>query len=196
VFPGGIPGGEAFGTFQINQQVVMVGVPGAEAFGLFQLNQQILPDGIPGAEAFGVFNIYNMWQFIFPVSIPGGEAFGVFTVAYASTPGQHTQFETDIEQVFLTNNADFAESVEVHYDNDDYTTHSLMAIFDNEYIGADVDSEFVVQMRQPMLIVQTRKLRRKLKRGDWFKVRGVTYQVITSEPDGTGVSEITLKHKV
>lgn len=218
IVPDGVVGGEAFGTFRLNQQILPSGVFGGEAFGVFSLTLYLRPTGIPGgeafglfrfvegqtvdiggipgAEAFGVFSIWNVWQFVSPDSIPGAEAFGVFTVSHPTAPGQHTQFETDIEEVFLTNNADFAESVEIHYKDDDHASHSLMAIFDNEYIGADVDSEFVVQMRQPMVIIQTRKLRRKLQRGDWMKVRGVTYSVITSEPDGTGISEITLKHKV
>jgi hypothetical protein len=199
VAPDGIPSAEAFGALTIvpgAAGIALTGIPSAEAFGSFIVLREgvVIPAGISSAEAFGSFTVTVMLQFVSVDGISTGEAFGAFVVSHAAAPGQQSQFETDIEDVFL-NDDDFAESVKIHY-NREGTEDELTAIFDNEYFQADVDSNFEVQMRQPMLIIQTRKLRRKLVRGDWMEVRGVTYSVVTSEPDGTGVSVVTLQHKV
>ena len=197
--PAGIPSEEAFGAPGVvvgGVFVYPVGIPSGEAVGFFTVvfPLTIVPAGIGTAETFGVFALITV-QFVSPDSIASGEAFGPFTVLAAEQPGQHDIFEEDIEEVFLCGNPDFAQQVEVHYAQED-EQDTIWAIFDREYTRQEVGSDFYVQSREPMLILQTRKLKRPLVKGDWFVCQGRTYSVVTSEPDGTGISEITLKHKV
>lgn len=53
VSPSAIATGEAFGTAQLNQQVVASGIATAEAFGTSKVNQSIVAAAITSAEAFG-----------------------------------------------------------------------------------------------------------------------------------------------
>ena len=195
--PNGIPSAEAFGAFSIAPGPVFIapgGIPSAEAFGMFIVGTFIAPLSIPSGETFGAFKVELMLQFIIPDGIGSGETFGSFVVSHPATPGLHNQFETDIEDVFLTGNADFAEPMKVNYAQEGIED-DIWGIFDNEYVAVSVDSEYEIQSREPTVIIQTRKLRRKLVLGDWFVIRGINYAVNTSEPDGTGISVITFKRK-
>ena len=100
--------------------------------------------------------------------------------------------EDDLQDVFFQNDPEFA--IHVDYTHKGKPSFDLMAIFDEEYTAVDLDTGAQYQSKNPMLTCQTSKFKFKPTRGDKVKVNGVGYLVVTSEPDGTGVSELTLKH--
>lgn len=100
--------------------------------------------------------------------------------------------ETDLEEGFFST-SEFAEtSLYIHKDGYQFP---LVIIFDNESVEIDSATNTPVLSRNPVCQCQTLDFVREYKKGDIMIVRGVRYQVISNEPDGTGVSIIQLHHE-
>lgn len=194
VFADSILSDETFGELQLNQTITAVGTASGETFGdVLVIYGQSIADvgGIASAETFG--SVAVQWsQIIIVGGIGTGEALGGPLVFPVTRNALGTQFENDLTDIFM--NADeFAEPILYQYANGETITFN--AIFDNEYLAVDPDTRVGVMAHDPVLWVKTSIFGNKeLQKGDLAQVRGAWYQVMTNEPDGTGLSSLTL-HK-
>lgn len=76
-------------------------------------------------------------------------------------------------------------------------TYSIRAIFDNEIITIDPDTEQPVSGNQPALGINLNDLPDglEIKEGDVFKVRNIKFRVIDNKEDGQGGTTVLL-HRV
>ena len=132
-------------------------------------------------------------QFVYPVSIPSAESFGQPTVVQFLLNEQQAQAEIDLEEVFF-NDEEFAEDMIWHHT--DGTSQNLKGIFDHEFLLVDPETQVSVMSRNPLFSVQTKKVLPRPAKGDYVVIRGREYEVIEWQPDGVGVSVVTLQNRV
>jgi len=94
--------------------------------------------------------------------------------------------------------AAFAFGIDVTYMPVKGGSHAIKAIFDNQWEQVDPDTETVIASNLPRINVKLQDLK-KLGivpcKKDRVDIKGVLYQVIDSQEDGQGASELIL-HKV
>lgn len=213
----GIPSAESFGTPTIVPGGVFIGpssITSSESFGVPHLyvEQFLSPSGIPSEESFGLATVSREGPRVFPVGIPSAEAFGIarFTITFAlpSIPSEEAfetptvtviarnsfqqMMETDLDEGFF-NCEEFAEPITIFYK--DGSSLPTCGIFDEEYTTVDPETTVEMQSRNPMVMIQTSDLTRQNFEIDYIVIRGVQYNAIVPEPDGTGVTDIMLHHR-
>lgn len=154
------------------------------------LAQFLAIPGIATQETFGDFELILLPN-ITPDGIASQEAFGSLVVANIVLNAFQQLMEEDLDNIFDEMN-EFSISGVVQHKNG--ATYSIPVIFDNEYTEINSGGYAPVISRQPMITCKDRFLVRP-SRGDKFRVNNINYQILTYEPDGTGVAIITLQHE-
>jgi hypothetical protein len=164
------------------------GIISNEFFGGFKvfLNQKIFLEGILSQEIFGDIRLREIIAFVGLIS---NESFGIFSVLSIQKNPFFVQMEKDLLDGFI-NNLEFAEEVIFEYLNG--STQELNVIFDNESTVIDPETGVPVMSRIPLLWVQTSEFNKPIEKGLKVLIRGIKYQVIKDEPDGTGLTQLTL----
>jgi hypothetical protein len=130
---------------------------------------------------------------ITPVSITSAESFGTPQVIIVQPSVFQDQMETDLEEVFYRK-GEFAEDILWYHA--DGSIQSFRIIFDNQYITIDPETQAPVMSNEPMFSIQTRKLVPRPAKEDYVVVRGRQYDIVEWQPDGTGVSMVTLQNRM
>lgn len=196
ITPDGIASLETFGSVNVVQSIRVDTIISEEGFGSPTIttgNVNISPNGIVSQEAFGSHIVRNVLVIYLDASGIGSlESFGLPTIINIVRNAFQTLMESDLEQGFF-NLGEFAEiAVYIHKDG---TTVQLPVIFDQDTVMVDPNTGAEILSRQPMIQVQTSDFFVTPDKGDKVVVRGVRYQVITYEPDGTGVASLRLHHE-
>ena len=201
ILPSGITTAEAFGAVTVTPGAVSIlptGIVSAEAFGVSSVfTGQFIDDagGIASGEAFGTA-LLQYRQIISPSGIVSGESFGTAVVRLIPLSPFFQMLEDDIDDVFLhVGSSEFAEAA-VYHSPEWGVTMDINLIFDREYLAIDIDSGAMVQGREPYVLIQSRKLPHPPVQGDWLEIRGARWRVVSSQPDGTGISVVTLNEGI
>ena len=196
ITPDGIASSETFGSVNVVQSIRVDTIISEEGFGSPTIttgNVNVLPNGIASQEAFGSHIVRNVLVIYLDASGIGSlESFGFPTIINIVRNAFQTLMESDLEQGFF-NLGEFAEIVV--YIHKDGTTIQLPVIFDQDTVMVDPNTGAEILSRQPMIQAQTSDFYVTPDKGDKVIVRGVRYQVITYEPDGTGVASLRLHHE-
>lgn len=128
-------------------------------------------------------------QYVDPTTYTSPVTAGAPVVVVLGEPGFRRQLRLDLESTFY-NTEEFAEPVTWNYE--DGTTQSIDAIFDEEYMGADIDTGAPAIVSEPQIHVPTHKFTGSPGRGDKAIVRNRVFNVKEILPNGTGVSVVTL----
>lgn len=201
VSPGSILSLEVFGEPSISVGGVSIfvnGIPSAEAFGNPLVQEGSMQDipltglGIASLEGFGDPIVRNLWV-LEVIGIPSEEGIGLPTVVLRQISTFQGYMEDDLNDVFFSEDEEFANPITYTYE--DGASITLIAIWDAAYEAGDPGAGIPIQSVGPMITCQTSKFTKRPKKGDKIVANGVRYEVVTHEPDGTGVSELTLKHE-
>ena len=96
------------------------------------------------------------------------------------------RFQEDLSLFFF----DFGELVTLQFS--DGTSRQVTAIFDDEFVNAEVGS-YHLDTTQPQITVRTSDIAGLRWRDDFVQVRGVTYNItISPQSNGTGLSVVHL----
>lgn len=196
ITPTGIASEESWGSVNISQQIRIDSIISDEQWGTPSISVgpvDITPHGIVSGEMWGLPIVRNVLIIeLEGYGITSTEAWGLPYVIVVARNEFQTLMETDLEEGFF-NTSEFAEtSLYIHKDGYQFP---LVVIFDNESLEVDSATNTPVLSKDPVCQCQTSKFVREYKKGDLMIVRGVRYQVVTNEPDGTGVSIIQLHHE-
>ena len=196
ITPDGIASSETFGSVNVVQSIRVDTIVSEEGFGSPTIttgNVNVSPNGIASQEAFGSHIVRNVLVIYLNASgIDSSESFGLPTIINIVRNAFQELMESDLEQGFF-NLGEFAEIVV--YIHKDGTTIQLPVIFDQDTVMVDPNTGAEILSRQPMIQAQTSDFYVTPDKGDKVIVRGVRYQVITYEPDGTGVASLRLHHE-
>jgi hypothetical protein len=99
--------------------------------------------------------------------------------------------ENDLNNVFF-NAQEFARPVKIVFK--DGAVLNTKGIFDNEYTTVE-RGELEYQASMPRVWLQSSKLPQKYFEIEYIEIDGTQYTDVTCEPDGTGVTDITLHHR-
>lgn len=196
VSPNGIASEESFGSVNIGMSINVQAIVSGEGFGSPTVTVggvNISPEGIASEEYFGSPIVRHVLIIDFSgTGIASAEAFGNPIVSVIVRNEFMTMMETDLQDGFF-NEDEFAETAVYEFKNG--STISLPVIFDNETVMVDPDTGAEIISRNPMVQAQTSDFIYHPDKGDKMVIRGVRYQVVTHEPDGTGVSILHLHHE-
>lgn len=127
---------------------------------------------------------------IYPYSVSSSESIGNITVERFERSPLDFQMETDLESVIM-NPDEFAE--EIIFTFSDGTEKTFNAIFDDESTQVDPETGVPVLSNIPILWFQTSKLNRRIEKDTKVEIRGAMFQIVKDEPDGTGLTQLTLQ---
>lgn len=196
ITPDGIVSAETFGSVNIGLSIQVDTIVSDESFGSPSIsvgNVNVVPNGIVSEEAFGNPIVRHVLIIVMDgVGIASSEGFGSPTISLILRNAFQTLMESDLENGFFNLN-EFAEMVV--YIHKDGTTIQLPVIFDHEMQLIDVDAGAEVLSRHPIMQAQTSDFSILPDKGDKVVIRGIRYQVISYEPDGTGVASFRLHHE-
>lgn len=107
------------------------------------------------------------------------------------------QLDRDLENVFYS---DFTEKDDGDVDTVTYTyksgaSHTIEAIFDEEWDSMDLETEARVITSEPRFHAYLKQFTEVPGEGDSCLIRGRQFKVKEVHPDGTGVVEFTLLRK-
>lgn len=196
IAPDGIVSAETFGSVNIGLSIQVDTIVSDESFGSPSIsvgNVNVVPNGIVSEEAFGNPIVRHVLIIVMDgAGIASSEGFGSPTISLILRNAFQTLMESDLENGFFNLN-EFAEMVV--YIHKDGTTIQLPVIFDHEMQLIDADAGAEVLSRHPIMQAQTSAFSILPDKGDKVVIRGVRYQVISYEPDGTGVASFRLHHE-
>ena len=128
---------------------------------------------------------------LFVPSIISGEIVSSPVIVIEDQGCFFTLMDQDLDCIFDTDD-EFTDKVDAIYTHCfDGSTENLRVIFDNEFIEVTGDSYAPYNSRRPVITCKDR-FKRKPTQEDMILIRGKNYQVLTYEPDGTGVAMLTL----
>ena len=190
----GIGSAEAFGDLWISYNIAPLGIPSEEAFGAPAIDTgavNLTFTGIDSEEAFGSSIVRHVLILDFDtLGIPSQETFGNFFVLPFVPNEFQALMDEDLDDIFDEED-EFSESGIVIHSRSGLT-YAIPVILDNEYVEQRNDASVPVISRQPMITCKDR-FREKPTRGDKYIFRGTNYQILTYEPDGTGVAILMLQ---
>jgi hypothetical protein len=129
-------------------------------------------------------------QYIDPTTYSSGATATAPTVAVISRDTFKDGLLDDLDNVFH-NTAEFAEEVVYFYRSGE--SHTLAAVFDEEHSQMDLDTGAPVIASEPTFHCPTRQFTKEPGKGDSVRIRNREFQVISVEPDGTGVTVVVLR---
>ena len=198
ITPNSILSSEQWGNPGISVSVEINSILSGEAFGNLNITTggvNILLNGIPSEEIWSSPIIRNVLVITTPESIPSEESLGNFYVYIRELSPFQEQLEKDLNSVFFVNDTEFVDKTLAVFTYPNGEQLQIKVIFDEEYVGVDVETGAMVQSQDPMIICQSSKFTKRPGHGCKMQIRGVNYDVLTYEPDGTGVSRLTLHHE-
>lgn len=196
IAPTGIVSQESWGSVNISQQIRVDAIISEEGWGSPSISVgpvDIQPRSILTSEAWGSPIVRNVLIITLEgYGIQSSELWGLPFIVVVQKNEFQLLMETDLEEGFF-NTTEFAEtSLYIHKDGYQFP---LVVIFDNESVEVDAATNTPVLSKDPVCQCQSSDFVREYKKGDLMVVRGVRYQVVSNEPDGTGVSIIQLHHE-
>ena len=97
--------------------------------------------------------------------------------------------DSDLSNVFF-NKDEFAE--EITYNPFGGSPYTVNAIFDDEFESVDPESDASILSTQPAILIKTADIIGGPNPKDKVTIRGTTYQFITDEQNGVGVTRLQL----
>lgn len=181
-----------FSVIELRTNIYTNSIQPQENFGYstFTFGDIIYPDGLVSSENFGSSNIIFNQKIEIYDGIYSEENFGVLKVIRSLRNKLQTLMDKDLDNVFF-NNKEFSESI-TFFASPAFTVNG---IFDNEYVSVNTLGDVDIQSTQPTIWVPTKVFKKKPEKGMRVIVSGVRYRVMTSEPDGTGLTVMRLNHE-
>lgn len=133
--------------------------------------------------------------YIAPVTLNASSIVGTHSIGtHYLTVKRNTTFSNQIlsDLSIMFSDQEFAEPVIYYYKNG--YVDNIRGIFDEAYTEVNVGFDAMSSALRPRLLIYTGETVFTPAQGDWLIVRGKSYNVITSEPDGAGLIDLFL-HK-
>lgn len=104
------------------------------------------------------------------------------------------QLDDDIDNMFLADGEFAIPGIYVDIDSNSYT---IYGIFDDSYVLSQPGSEVGVQSVGPVFkckLSDIESVSSSVRKGDKILINGINYSIQDSQPDGVGLTILTLKY--